>query len=36
MDITPNKWANIVVLNEDTSVAVRGMASVVGVGKSGV
>jgi hypothetical protein len=33
MDITPKKWANIVVLNEQTSMTVKDIASVVGGGK---
>jgi DNA-binding MarR family transcriptional regulator len=36
MDITPKKWAKIVALNEQTSITVRDIATVVGVGKSGV
>jgi predicted transcriptional regulator len=36
MDITPKKGAKIVALNEQTSVTVKDLASVVGVGKSSV
>jgi hypothetical protein len=34
MDTTPKKLAKIVALNEQTSITVRVIASVVGVGKS--
>jgi hypothetical protein len=33
IDIIPKKRAKIVALNENTSLTVRGIASVVGVGK---
>jgi transposase len=36
IDITPKKQAKVVALNENTSMAVRDIASVVGVGKSSV
>jgi hypothetical protein len=34
MDIPPKKWVKIVALNENTSMTVTDIASVVGVGKS--
>jgi hypothetical protein len=36
MDITPNKRAKIVALNEHTSMTMRDFACVVGVGKPSV